>query len=100
MSLVRFTLGLDDELEPYPEHVAERFDAWMHQQEQTGRLFTSEQRDWLALIRDHLAASLSIKITELQDPPFSQHGGLFRARELFGQDLDTLLNDLTDALAA
>ena len=52
------------------------------------------------LIRDHLAASLSIDLAELQDPPFSQHGGLFKARELFGPDLDALLADLTEALAA
>ena len=89
VSLVRFTLGLDDELEPWPERVAERFDAWMLQQQQAGRTFTDDQTAWLALIRDHLAASLTIDLAELQDPPFSQHGGLFKARELFGQDLDT-----------
>ena len=100
VSLVRFTLGLDDELEPWPERVAERFDAWMLQQQQTGRTFTDDQTAWLALIRDHLAASLTIDLAELQDPPFSQHGGLFKARELFGQDLDTILADLTEALAA
>lgn len=100
VSLVRFTLGLDDELEPWPEHVAERFDAWMLQQEQAGRTFSPDQAEWLTLIRDHLAASLTIELTELQDPPFSQHGGLFKAKELFGQDLDSLLGDLTEALAA
>jgi type I restriction enzyme R subunit len=100
VSLVRFTLGLDDELEPWPQRVAERFEAWMLQQQQSGRTFTDDQAAWLALIRDHLAASLTIDLAELQDPPFSQHGGLFKARELFGQDLDTLLDDLTEALAA
>jgi type I restriction enzyme R subunit len=88
VSLVRFALGVDDELEPWPQRVQERFDAWMAQQRQAGRTFTDDQADWLALIRDHLAASLSIELAELQDPPFSQHGGLFKARELFGQDLD------------
>ncbi len=100
VSLVRYTLGLDDELEPWPERVAERFDAWMLQQHQTGRTFTDDQVAWLTLIRDHLAASLTIDLAELQDPPFSQHGGLFKARELFGQDLYTILTDLTEALAA
>ena len=62
--------------------------------------FTDEQLDWLRLIRDHLAASLSIEPRELLDPPFSQRGGLGRARELFGQDLDALLAELTEAIAA
>ena len=100
VSLVRFTLGLDDELEPWPERVAQRFEAWLLQQQQAGRCFSDDQTAWLALIRDHLSASLTIELAELQDPPFSQHGGLFKARELFGQDLDALLTDLTETLAA
>ncbi len=100
VSLVRYTLGLDDQLEPWPEHVAERYEAWMLRQQNAGRSFTEEQAGWLTLIRDHLAASLSIDLDELQDPPFSKHGGLFKARELFGQDLDGILTDLTAALAA
>ncbi len=100
VSLVRFTLGEEDELAPYPEQVAGRFEAWRLQQEEAGRTFTDEQLEWLGLIRDHLAASLSIEPRELLDPPFSQRGGLGRARELFGQDLDTLLSELTEAIAA
>ena len=100
VSLVRFTLGEDDELAPFPERVAERFEAWLVQQQTAGRTFTAEQLDWLRLIRDHLAASLSIEARELLDPPFSQRGGLGRARELFGQNLDGLLVELTQVVAA
>ena len=100
VSLVRFTLGEDDELAPYPEQVSERFDVWLVQRENAGRSFNDEQLEWLRLIRDHLAASLSIEPLELLDPPFSQRGGLGRARELFGQDLDDLLTELTEAVAA
>ncbi|MGH3908317.1 MAG: type I restriction-modification enzyme R subunit C-terminal domain-containing protein, partial [Pseudonocardiaceae bacterium] len=77
-----------------------RFEAWLLQQRNAGRTFTAEQLDWLRLIRDHLAASLSIEPRELLDPPFSQRGGLGRARELFGQDLDILLTELTEVVAA
>ena len=100
VSLVRYTLGEDEELAPFPDQVAERFDAWLVQQQNAGRSFTDEQVDWLRLIRDHLAASLSIDARELLDPPFSQRGGLGRARELFGQDLDGLLVELTEVVAA
>lgn len=100
VSLVRFTLGEDQELAPFPDQVAERFDAWLVQQQNAGREFTDEQVDWLRLIRDHLAASLSIEPRELLDPPFSQRGGLGRARELFGHELDGLLVELTEVIAA
>ncbi|MCD9625627.1 type I restriction-modification enzyme R subunit C-terminal domain-containing protein [Rhabdothermincola salaria] len=100
VSLVRYTLGVDDELAPFPQQVEERFEAWLTQQQNAGRTFTDEQLAWLRLIRDHLAASLSIEPRELLDPPFSQHGGLGRARELFGHDLDDLLADLAETVAA
>jgi type I restriction enzyme R subunit len=100
VSLVRFTLGEESELAPFPEQVEERFEAWLLHQHNAGRAFTAEQADWLRLIRDHLAASLSIEPRELLDPPFSQRGGLGRARELFGRDLDELLVELTGIAAA
>lgn len=100
VSLVRYALGMDDALAPYPQQVNERFDSWLLQQENAGRSFTDEQLDWLRLIRDHLAAGLSIETREFLDPPFSQRGGLHRARELFGDDLDGLLDDLATAVAA
>jgi type I restriction enzyme R subunit len=100
VSLVRYTLGDDDELAPFPEQVEVRFEGWLLQQQNAGRTFTDEQLDWLRLIRDHLAASLSIEPRELLDPPFSQRGGLARARQLFGHDLDGLLTELTETVAA
>lgn len=100
MSLVRYTLGLDDDLAPYPERVAERFDAWLVQQQTAGRTFTGEQLDWLKLIRDHLAASMSIEPLELQGPPFSQRGGLGKAKALFGDALVPLLSELAEVAAA
>jgi type I restriction enzyme, R subunit len=68
---------------------------------QVGKGHATEARDDVGFeVRDHLAASLSIELRELLDPPFSQRGGHGRARELFGQDLDTLLTELTDAIAS
>ena len=46
------------------------------------------------------AASLTVAPADLQNPPFSTHGGLGRARQLFGTNLNPLLEELTLALAA
>ena len=54
---------------------------------------------WLHLIRDHLAASLTIEPRDLLEAPFTQHGGLGKANELF-DDLPALLDDLNTTLAA
>ena len=96
VSLVRFTLGDDDELAPFPEQVEERFEAWLLHQQNAGRTFTPEQLDWLAPHPRPPRRLAVDRAGELLDPPFSQRGGLGRARELFGQDLDTLLAELTE----
>ena len=100
VSLVRFALDRDDELVAYPDLVGERFEAWLAQQANAGARFGDDQLKFLELIRDHLAASLTIGPRDLMGPTFSQHGGLSRARQLFGIDLDPLLEELTEALAA
>jgi len=100
VQVVRFALKQDDQLVPFPERVSERFGGWMLQQEQTGRTFTPEQTLWLERIRDHIAASLVISADDFQYTPFSQHGGLGKAHEVFGNQLNPLLEQLNEALAA
>jgi len=100
VSLVRFALEQQDELAPYAERVHERFDHWMEQQRQQGRAFTEDQVRWLEMIRDHGANSLEIEIEDFDEVPFAQQGGLGNARQVFGGDLDTILNELNEELAA
>lgn len=99
ISLVRFAMT-HDELVPFPDVVEERFAAWMAEQEQRGRQFTQEQRQWLEDIRDHIAANLEITTEDLDYAPFVQRGGLGGAHRLFGRHLQPLLDELTGALAA
>ena len=63
-------------------------------------MFTSEQRAWLELIRDHIATSLSIEANDFNYAPFSQRGGLGKAHQLFGNELPRLLDELNEVLAA
>ena len=100
VSLVRHALGHTDELVAYPDLVHERFESWLHGQGAMGRRFSAEQTTYLHLIKEHIAASLSVVPPDLQNPPFSTHGGLGKARQLFGNNLDPLLEELTLALAA
>ena len=100
VSLVRHALGQTDELVSYPDLVDKRFEAWLHQQRTLGRNFADEQIAYLHLIKAHIAASLAVTPADLQNPPFSSHGGLGKARQLFGNDLNPLLEELTLVLAA
>ena len=100
VQIVRFALNEDEQLVSFPERVNERFAGWMLQQKQSGRTFTPEQAQWLERIRDHIAASLTISADDFQYTPFSQHGGLGKAYEVFGNNLNPLLDELNEALAA
>jgi type I restriction enzyme R subunit len=98
--LVRFALEQQPVLEPFAESVSARFDSWLAQKAETGAAFTTDQRAWLELIRDHIATSLSIEPDDFDYAPFSQRGGLGKAHQLFGEQLPHLLEELNEVLAA
>jgi len=99
VSLVRFALHHEPELTPFPETVQGRFATWLAQQENRGRRFTDDQRQWLTLVRDHIAGSLAIELEDFDYAPFSQRGGMGKAYQVFGQDLEALLVELNEVLA-
>ena len=100
VSLVRFALHQEGELVPFADQVQERFAAWLDEQQAHGRAFTTEQREWLELIRDHIAANLAIEVEDFDTVPFNQRGGLGRVYQLFGADLELLLDELNGVLSA
>jgi type I restriction enzyme R subunit len=100
VSLVGFALHQDGELVPYPDRIRERYETWLLQQENAGRVFTPEQLVWLERIRDHVAASLEIATDDFAYTPFVEAGGLGRVTQVFGDDLESLLDELNEALHA
>jgi type I restriction enzyme R subunit len=87
-------------LVPFPERVSANFNAWLGEQESRGKKFTDEQRHWLEMIRDHVAASLSIEPDDFELAPFNREGGLGKVHQLFGRELTSLLEELNGTLAA
>jgi type I restriction enzyme R subunit len=100
VALVRFALHRDDALVPYKETVDGRYERWISQQERAGVTFSAEQRLWLDLIKDQIAASMAIEMDDFEYAPFAQKGGAGRAYQVFGERLEPLLNELNEVLAA
>ncbi|MDN5941069.1 MAG: DEAD/DEAH box helicase family protein [Nitrospira sp.] len=99
VSLVRFATHQDNELVPFPEKVNANFKAWLTEQEKRGK-FTDEQRHWLEMIRDHVAANLAVEPDDFEYAPFAQEGGLGKVNRLFPENLQTIMETLNVALVA
>ena len=100
ISLIRFAIGKSDFLEPFPDTVERRFNDWLTQQERNGRSFSQEQEQWLLMIKDHIATSISIGMDDFELAPFHEKGGPVKVSQVFGQELDNILEELNAVLAA
>jgi type I restriction enzyme R subunit len=56
--------------------------------------------EWLTMIKNHIATSLSIGMEDFEYPPFFEKGGAVRVNQLFGQQLNGILEGLNESLAA
>ena len=100
VSLLRFALGEVDTLEPWADTVDARFREWLKEQRRLGREFTPEQIEWLRMIKDHIATTMTMEMEDFELAPFFEKGGAAKAYQIFGSDLKGILEELNEALAA
>ena len=100
ISIVRFSTGGQDMLVPFIELVDEKFEKWMSNQESSGKQFTPEQKQWLVMIKEHIAGSAEIKLEHLDLTPFNQKGGRGKFYELFGDEYESILNEMHEVLVS
>lgn len=97
VQLVRFAIGQDEVLEDFSSVANSRFELWKGRQIKRGIEFTKEQKELLTIIKDYIVANAYVNTEDMQDA-LSDQGGIFKARQVFGQDLDSILDDLSLAL--
>ncbi len=101
VALVRRVCGIDAKLEPYADTVRRNFQSWILKRHSgAGEKFTGEQLDWLHMIRDHITASIHLDRDDLDMAPFNGRGGLGKMYQLFGENMDPVIKELNEALAA
>lgn len=100
ISLIRFEMGYADNLQPFADRVNYNFMQWTLRRNAGAVHFTEEQMEWLRLVKDHIAASLSIEKDDLDLSPFDHKGGLGRFYEVFGDGFETILNEMNIELVA
>lgn len=100
VSLVRFEMGEADSLQPFADRVNYNFQQWTFRRNAGAVHFTPEQMEWLQLVKDHIAASLSIQKEDLELSPFDRRGGLGRFYQVFGDKYEEILREMNRELVA
>ena len=100
VSLLRFTLGDAPQLVPYADQVAERYQAWLAQQEQEGATYSDAQRWWLDRMADVIASSAGLSPDDLDEAPFLERGGIDGAVRDLGARAGVIVESLNRDLTA
>ncbi|OQY16076.1 MAG: restriction endonuclease subunit R [Desulfobacteraceae bacterium 4572_35.1] len=101
VALVRRACGMDGSLSTFDATVRKNFQNWiMKHHAGAGDKFNEQQMEWLHMIRDHVINSFHFERDDLEMAPFDAHGGLGKMYQLFGADMDRLIDELNGELAA
>ena len=100
ISIIRFEMGYADSLTPFADRVNYNFMQWTLRRNAGAVHFTDEQMEWLRLVKDHIAVSLSIEPSDLDLNPFDRKGGLGRFYEVFGENYEAILTEMNIELVA
>ena len=101
VALIRRVAGIDDKLTSYDKTVDRNFQQWILKKNagQHNR-FTKEQMDWLYMLKEQIATSVHIETEDLDYTPFDAKGGRGKMWQLFGDEMETIINELNEVLVA
>lgn len=100
ISLIRYATGKSEVIEPFSRIVDKKFEEWLSKQEISGTKFTPDQKEWLNMVKNHISTSLSVGIDDFEFSPFYEKGGAVKAFKLFGNNVNSLLEELSEVLIA
>jgi type I restriction enzyme, R subunit len=101
VALIRRVCGLDSNINTFDGTVRRNFQNWIMKHHSGGAAkFNEAQMDWLRMVRDHVANSYHIEKDDLEMSPFDAQGGLGKMHQLFGNQMDSLLDELNEVLVA
>ena len=100
VSLIRRVAGIDEALTPYDKTVDRNFQQWLFKKQAGTLKFTREQMEWLYMLKDQIATSVHVDVEDLDYVPFDAKGGRGKMWQLFGNEMENIINELNEALAA
>ncbi len=100
VSLIRRITEIDPVLTSYDQTVNRNFQDWVFKKQAGTLKFSEDQMNWLRMIKDYVTTSFHLEIDDLAYYPFDIHGGSGRMYQLFGDEMNMLISELNEALAA
>ena len=100
VSLVRYELKIDQELAPYADVVNSNFKEWVFRKNAGPIQFTEEQMTWLRMIKDHIVSSVHFTKEDLDYAPFDAQGGIGGMHQVFGNEMEGIIEEINEELAA
>jgi type I restriction enzyme R subunit len=101
VSLIRKVAGIDEALTSYDKTVDKNFAEWVWKKQAGASLkFTEEHMTWLRMIKDHIASSIHLDTDDLDYTPFDALGGRGKMWHLFGAEMENIIVELNEVLAA
>lgn len=99
VSLIRRITGIDPVLTSFDQTINRNFQDWVFKKQAGTLKFNEDQMNWLRMIRDYVATSFHLEIDDLDYNPFDTLGGRGRMYQLFGDEMNTVISELNEALA-
>jgi type I restriction enzyme R subunit len=99
VALIRRVTEIDPVLTAYDLTVNRNFQDWVFRKQAGTLKFNEEQMDWLRMVKDFVATSFHLEVEDLDYTPFDALGGRGRMYRLFGDDMNTVISELNEALA-
>lgn len=99
VALIRKVSGIDEKLTDYGKTIDRNFQNWVFGKQAGVLKFNDDQMQWLRMIKNHIAKSFHIERDDLELEPFGQ-GGLGKMYQLFGDQMDEIIEEINLALAA
>ncbi len=100
VSLIRRITNIDDTLTSFEQTVNRNFQKWVFDKQAGPVKYTEEQMVWLRMIKEHIISSVHIEKDDLDYAPFDGKSGVGKMHQLFGDEMDTIIDEMNEALAA
>ncbi len=108
IQIIRYEWGQISELIPFADSVRLRYKNWIFSKNENKKgkrgtsnsPFTTEQLSWLEMIRNYIAKNASFDVEALKTGTFLQNGGPGKYFQLFGDQWESIINELNKYLVA